>query len=351
MGLASYGDAEALRPRVERLLQTPAGRRWYRYLQPPSETLLGFSARATEAPTEPPYADFAAAVQAQVERSIERVAASARTDAGSAALCVGGGVALNCSANGKLHAAADAPVEVYAAAGDAGLSIGAALLAARDVGDGPRERLGHAYLGPSFDAAAIEAALLERPEITFSRSARVADDVAERLATGAVVGWFQGRMELGPRALGNRSILADPRDIATRDRVNRLKGREMWRPLAPSVLAERAGSFFDLDGDSPFMLLAARVRDSARARIPAVVHVDGTARPQTVRRSANPRFYDLLRAFEHRTGLPVLLNTSFNAAGEPIVCSPGDAIRSFLAMGLDALVLGDFVCVPPAAPQ
>jgi carbamoyltransferase len=319
-------------------------------MQPPSETLLGFPARATESPTDAPYADFAAAVQAQVERSIELVATSARSDAGTPALCLGGGVALNCSANGKLRAAAGAPLEVYAAAGDAGLSIGAALLAARDLGDRPREPLDHAYLGPSFDARAIEAALRERPELTVIRSPRVVDDVAERLAAGDVVGWFQGRMELGPRALGNRSILADPRDIATRDRVNRLKGRERWRPLAPSVLADRAGEFFELHGESPFMLLAAQVRDSARARIPAVVHVDGTARPQTVRRSANPRFYDLLRAFEQLTGLPMLLNTSFNAAGEPIVCNPSDAVRSFLAMGLDALVLGEFVCTP-AVPR
>ncbi len=351
MGLASYGDAEALRPRAERLLQSPAGRRWYRYLQPPSPELVGFPPRAGEEPTQPPFADFAAAVQELTERSVARVAESARLDGGSRALCIGGGVALNCAANGKLRAAADAPLSVYAAAGDAGLSIGAAVLAARDLGDAPREPLDHAYLGPQFGADAIEAALGEHPELRFTRPSDLAGDVAGRIAAGAVVGWCQGRMELGPRALGNRSILADPRDVATRDRVNRLKGREMWRPLAPSVLAERAGELFELAGESPFMLLAAQVRPAARERIPAVVHVDGSARPQTVRASANPRLYELLQAFERRTGVPVLLNTSFNAAGEPIVCSPGDAIRSFLAMGLDALVLGDFVCTAAVAER
>ena len=348
MGLAPYGDPQVLRTRLERSLATPAGPRWYRYLQRPSSELLGFPPRDGQPPTDRPYADMAATVQALTERSIDRIAESARIDAGTRALCLGGGVALNCAANGRLRAATDAPLSVFAAAGDAGLAIGAAFLAARDLGDAPSGPLEHAYLGPGFDARAVEAALGERPELSFTRSARVEEDVAERLAAGAIVGWFQGRMELGPRALGNRSILADPRDVATRDRVNRLKGREPWRPLAPSVLAERAGDFFELRGESPFMLFAARVRPPARGRIPAVVHVDGTARPQTVRRNANPRLYELLQAFERRAGVPVLLNTSFNAAGEPIVCSPRDAIRSFLSMRLDVLVLGDHICTPRA---
>jgi carbamoyltransferase len=344
MGLAAYGDPQALRARVERLFRTPAGSRWYRYLERPRSDRLGFPARDGQPPTQPPYPDMAATVQLLTEISIERIAGSARSDAGTDELCLGGGVALNCAANGRLRAAGDAPVSVFAAAGDAGLSIGAAMLAARDAGDLAHEPLEHAYLGPGFDGRAIEAALGEHPELAYARSSRLEEDVAERLAAGAVVGWFQGRMEMGPRALGNRSILADPRDVATRDRVNRLKGRERWRPLAPAVLAERAGDFFEQAGESPYMLFADRVLPAARGWIPAVVHVDGSARPQTVRRGANPRLYELLRAFERRAGVPVLLNTSFNSAGEPIVCSPHDAIRSFRAMRLDVLVLGDWIC-------
>jgi carbamoyltransferase len=189
----------------------------------------------------------------------------------------------------------------------------------------------------------VETALAAEPAITFEHSSRVAEEVADRLAAGQVIGWFQGRMELGPRALGNRSILASPRSTEIRDRVNRLKGREQWRPLAPSVLAERAGHYFELSGESPFMLFATKVRADVRHEVPAVVHIDGSARPQTVRRDENPALHGLLEAFENRTGLPLVLNTSFNAAGEPIVCTPADAIRTFLATGLDALACGEFI--------
>jgi carbamoyltransferase len=150
-------------------------------------------------------------------------------------------------------------------------------------------------------------------------------------------------MEFGPRALGNRSILSHPGSIELRDRVNELKGREAWRPLAPSILVEEANEYFELDGESPFMLLAVPARDRARQEAPAVVHVDGTARPQTVRRDLNPRLHELLRGFRERTGLPLVLNTSFNAAGEPIVASPADAVGTFLKTGLDALFCGSFV--------
>jgi carbamoyltransferase len=150
-------------------------------------------------------------------------------------------------------------------------------------------------------------------------------------------------MEFGPRALGNRSILADPRRVEIRDRVNRIKGRELWRPLAPAVLAERAGEFFSLNQPSPFMLFRAQVLNAKRCLIPAVVHVDGSARPQTVTRDQNSFLYDLISAFNRRTDIPVLLNTSFNDAGEPIVCTPADAIRTFLKTGLDLLVLGEFI--------
>jgi carbamoyltransferase len=187
------------------------------------------------------------------------------------------------------------------------------------------------------------AAVQQEPRVRVTRSVDVAADVAVLLANGEIVGWFQGRMEMGPRALGNRSILADPRTVAMRDRVNHVKRRELWRPLAPVVTAERANEYFDLREPSPFMLFAAQVRPEVRDRVPAIVHVDGSARPQTVLRGQNERLHSLLREFERRTGVPVLLNTSFNDAGEPIVCTPTDAIRTFLATGMDVLVLEDLI--------
>lgn len=343
MGLSAYADSAELQGHVERMLEID-GRRWYQYRRKPSEDLLGFPPRSRAPVTDHPHPQLAAAVQQALELAVERVARSASSDAQSLALCLGGGVALNCAANGRLLASGDfAPVWAFAASGDAGLSVGAGLLAARDANELEIERLDHAYLGPEFDAEAVESTLAVEPAITFERSPRVADEIAELLATGQVVGWFQGRMELGPRALGNRSILASPGSTEIRDRVNRLKGREPWRPLAPSILAECAADYFELSGESPFMLFATNVRPHVRRQVPAIVHVDGSARPQTVRRDQNPPLHACIEAFRRRTGLPLVLNTSFNAAGEPIVCTPADAVRSFLAMGLDALVCGDFV--------
>ena len=167
--------------------------------------------------------------------------------------------------------------------------------------------------------------------------------VASELAAGSIVGWFQGRMELGPRALGNRSILADPRTIEMRDKVNRVKGREHWRPLAPSILAEHANEWFERVPPNAFMLFAVQATRLAKEKAPAIVHVDGSARPQPVSRSLNAPYYDLISAFNEITGVPVLLNTSFNAAGEPIVCTPQDAMRTFLATDLDVLAIGPFI--------
>lgn len=344
MGLGSYADPAELRQPTGQMLALPDEPRWYRYLQAPSEDLLGFPARSTQPVTEHPYPQFAAAAQQSLELAFERIARSASSDAETRALCLGGGVALNCAANGRLLASGDfAPVWAYAASGDAGLCIGAALLAAAEAKELALDRLHRADLGPEFHSRAVEIALAAEPAITFEHSSRVAEEVADRLAAGQVIGWFQGRMELGPRALGNRSILASPRSTEIRDRVNRLKGREQWRPLAPSVLAERAGHYFELSGESPFMLFATKVRADVRHEVPAVVHIDGSARPQTVRRDENPALHGLIEAFENRTGVPLVLNTSFNAAGEPIVCTPADATRTFLATGLDALACGEFI--------
>jgi carbamoyltransferase len=236
-------------------------------------------------------------------------------------------------------------LSLFPAAGDNGLPVGAALMAALEADENVSHRLSHAYFGPEFSDADCEAALARAGGSEFSvrRAPDVAADTAKLLAAGAIVGWFQGRMEIGPRALGNRSILADPRSVAIRDRVNRVKRRELWRPLAPSVLAERASAFFAFHGESPFMLLAVPVRPEKRSLIPGVTHVDGSARPQTVTRDQNRAYYDLIAAFERETGLPIVLNTSFNDASEPIVCTPDDAVRTFVATELDALVLGSFV--------
>jgi carbamoyltransferase len=350
MGLAPYGEPESIRDRMRKVLAPSP--RWYRYTRPPLDEALGFPGRAEEPIMAAPYRDAAAAAQEALEESLRTVARDAVRNSGTERLFVGGGVALNCSANGMLrHSGIASAVTAFAASGDAGLGLGAALLAAVRGGSNLPPRITHAYWGPRFDDAAIERALLEREEIAFHRTREIAEETAEVLASGGVVGWFQGRMEFGPRALGNRSILADPRSLAMRDRVNRLKGREQWRPLAPSVLAERAAEFFELSGESPYMLFAAQVRPDKRALIPAVVHVDGSARPQTVTGETNPAFHALLSAFQRRTGIPILLNTSFNGAWEPIVCTPSEAVETFLACGLDALVLGDFLAVRRDLPE
>jgi carbamoyltransferase len=232
---------------------------------------------------------------------------------------------------------------LFPASGDAGLSVGAALLCSRDKGDLRRVRVGSPYWGPEFSDYDIEETLRPLNGISYRQSENLSSDVARLIAAGNVIGWFQGRMEIGPRALGNRSILADPRTIAMRDKVNRVKRREMWRPLAPSVLAERASEFFVHVPPNAFMLFATQVTELCRELAPAIVHVDGSARPQPVTRELNAPYYDLISAFNDLTHVPIVLNTSFNAAGEPIVCTPQDAIRTFLSTDLDLLAIGPFI--------
>ncbi len=343
MGLASYGNWQTYAEAISSMLRTN-GSGWYQYRRPPSPELLGFPPRDREFILRAPYTDFAAGAQYALQQAVQRVACSAMDEAMCSALCLGGGVALNCTSNGALLASGmPSSIWAFPATSDAGLSVGAALLGAAQAGELERVRMDHAYWGPEFSPAECEAELSATSGLVFRRVSSVATEIARCLATGQVVGWFQGRMEFGPRALGNRSILADPRKVEMRDRVNKIKGRELWRPLSPAVLAERAPEFFNLKAPSPFMLFATQVRPEARAIIPAVVHVDGSARPQTVTREQNPRLHELISVFSELTGVPVLLNTSFNAAGEPIVCTPADAIKTFLATELDILVLGDYV--------
>jgi carbamoyltransferase len=344
MGLAPYGNARQFEKLFDTVLERK-GSHWFDYRGWPSETTLGFPARTNESPLDAPFPDLAAAVQTALESAQQRIVRSAVNDASCRALCIGGGVALNCSGNGALLASGLVDSAwVFPASNDAGLSVGAALLCAVECGELTPARMEHAYWGPEFSSSDCEAAVLQEPRVTFRRTnGAVNEEIAEALASGQIVGVCRGRMEFGPRALGNRSILADPRRLENRDRVNRIKGRELWRPLAPAVLAERASEFFDLRQPSPFMLFRAQVKPEKRSAVPAIVHVDGSARPQTVTREQNPAFYDLISAFSRRAGVPLLMNTSFNTAREPIVCTPQDAIASFLASGLDLLVLGEFL--------
>jgi carbamoyltransferase len=264
---------------------------------------------------------------------------------GSRKLCLAGGVALNCKANGELlRSGLIDDIYVQPAAGDDGACIGAAYAVYHELGlPLPQHVIGHSYLGSASTNEEIEQVLkvYKLPYRKVEAPPRVA---AELLAKNHLVGWFQGRMEFGPRALGNRSILSDPRSAENRDRVNdAVKFRETWRPFAPSVLRERAGDYFIGCKESPYMILSYWA-DKARAhQIPAVVHVDGSCRVQTVERATNPRYYALIEEFGRLTGVPVVMNTSFNLKGDPIVCSPKDAVQTFYTSGLDDLVIGDFL--------
>jgi carbamoyltransferase len=264
-------------------------------------------------------------------------------------LCLAGGVALNCVMNARLRD--EGPFEriwVQPAAGDAGTALGAALwVDARERGDDERRyRMDDAYLGPSYDDAEIEAFLIWS-KLPFRRLDDIAEKAAALLADGRILGWFQGRMEFGPRALGARSILASPVEADMQARLNEIKDREDFRPVAPVVLAEAAGDWFVDAGESPFMLFVHDVRPDRADRIPAVRHVDGTARIQTISRDQNPLYHDLIAAFARRTGVPVLVNTSFNTRGEPIVCTPRDAVECFWTSPLDALVIGSYLLEKP----
>jgi len=309
--------------------------------------------REPEATIEQRHKDIAATAQAITEELLIGIANRLHRRTGLGDLCLAGGVFLNCLTNHELlRHTPFRRVFVQPAAGDAGGALGAAAHVQHGLLGIPRRApMEHAYLGPSFGPAPIRRCLTNAgvafvemdDEPLFER-------VAAMLADDKVVGWFQGRMEFGPRALGNRSILGNPCNPRMQDILNqRIKKRESFRPFAPAVLEEHAGEYFDLLDDSPFMLLAPRVRSEVRDRIPAVTHVDGTARVQAVRRATNPRLWSLIRAFGDITGVPMLVNTSFNQRGEPIVCTPDDALNCFKSSGMDALVMENFLVEQDAA--
>lgn len=295
------------------------------------------------------WEDLAWRVQHDAEEVILARAREAAERSGSRRLAFAGGVALNCVANGRLLL--EGPFEelfVQPAAGDDGVALGAALYGERVRRGRPRRwHMEHAFLGVSYPPERVTEALGglgTRLALRRERPGDLAEAVAARLAQGEVVGWFMGGSEFGPRALGHRSILADPRAAAVRDRVNaRVKHRQAFRPFAPVVLAEHAREWFELEVESPYMLLAARVRPERAARLAAVTHVDGSARVQTLRRAQNPALYALIEAFARRTGVPVLLNTSLNDRGEPLVETPRDAVDCFLGTDLDALAIEGWV--------
>ena len=298
------------------------------------------------------YADTAASIQLVTEELVLKLAVEAHRETGLTKLCMAGGVALNAVANGRvLNETPFEEVYIQPSAGDGGGSLGAALYAWHcALGNSERFVMDHAYWGREYDRDSIRAAV-ERSGYRwtqFEDEHALIDATVDRIVDGEVVGWFQGRFEWGPRALGNRSILADPRRAGMKDIVNgKVKFREPFRPFAPSVLAEAASEYFRLPNEAGgmperFMLVVAPIEDSKRDTIPAVDHM-GTARPQTVYKETNPRYYELVRRFGEATGEPVLLNTSFNVRGDPIVASPEDALDTFHQSGLDALVAGDFL--------
>jgi carbamoyltransferase len=291
----------------------------------------------------PAHADLASTMQTRLEEVLLELVAWLHEATGESRLALAGGVALNCVANSRLwRDSAFDDVWVQPAAGDSGTALGAALLTAHQGGDRVAPFVS-AALGRRFSADECRR-WLEQARIAYEEPADLAGAVADVLADDGVVAWFQGRSEYGPRALGHRSLLADPRPAGNVERLNDVKGREEFRPVAPMVLAERAGEIFR-DGPlpSPYMLFTHRVEDAWRSRIPAVVHVDGTARVQTVDAADEPLVAALLRAFEQRTGVPVLVNTSLNTAGRPIVDDVRDALECFGSAPIDALALGPFL--------
>jgi carbamoyltransferase len=386
MGLAPYGEPRYAQTILDHLLDLkPDGsyrldQSYFNYCTGLTMTnarfdaLFGAPPRKPEEPLSQREMDLAASVQAVTEEAVLRMTRALRTETGQENLCLAGGVALNCVANGKvLRDGKFKRVWVQPAAGDAGGALGAAMAAHHLYMDQPRrlndgqDSMRGSYLGPVFEQADIEARLTAAgAKFTTLPDAELIERAASLLASENVVGWFQGRMEFGPRALGGRSILGDPRSPRMQSVLNlKIKYRESFRPFAPSVLREHVSEWFDLAEDSPYMLMVADVTASKRidpadedaslfgieklkvprSIIPAVTHVDHSARIQTVHADTNPRYHALISAFHARTGCPVMINTSFNVRGEPIVCTPEDAFRCMMGTEMDALVMGNCVLV------
>ena len=384
MGLAPYGEPKYAQTILDHLVDLkPDGsyrldQSYFDYCTGLTMTnakfdaLFGAPPRKPEDPLTQREMDLAASVQAVTEEAVLRITRALRAETGIENLCLAGGVALNCVANGKvLRDGAFKRVWVQPAAGDAGGALGAALAAHHLYRDQPRpprsgqDSMQGSYLGPQFAQADIEARLTAAgAKFSVLPDAELIERTASLLASENVIGWFQGRMEFGPRALGGRSILGDPRSTKMQSVLNlKIKYRESFRPFAPSVLREHVAEWFELDQDSPYMLMVADVARKhrldatsadndlfgieklkvPRSTIPAVTHVDYSARIQTVHADTNPRYHALISSFHEKTGCPVLINTSFNVRGEPIVCTPEDAFRCLMGTEMDTLVIGNCV--------
>ncbi len=341
------------------------------------EKLLKEKRRKPESPLTQFHKDIARSLQEVTEEIMLKIARHAKEVTGSDYLCLAGGVALNCVANGKiLRSGLFKDMFIQPAAGDAGGALGVALTIWHRKFEGKRiPKMEHVFLGNEYTDEEIKDAINvvgarravplpftqfnDHEIITTVATLLEGTNAVPRTATersdsagSVVIGWFQGRMEFGPRSLGNRSIIADARNKENWQKVNlKIKFRESFRPFAPTVLEERVNDYFELDRESPYMLLVADTKPNKRSEIPAVTHVDGSARIQTIRRDQNPRYYDLLKAFEQRTGCPVIINTSFNVRGEPIVESPEDAIQCFLNTDMDYLVLGNYLLKKSDVPK
>jgi carbamoyltransferase len=384
MGLAPYGEPKYVKAIYDHLIDVkPDGSfrlnmDYFNYCTGLTmtngkfDTLFGGPPRKPESRLTQREMDLARSIQEVTEDVMVRLARTLRKEVLSENLCLAGGVALNCVGNGKiLREGIFKGVWVQPASGDAGGAVGAAMAAWHQLEGKPRsphvssDSMRGSFLGPSFPNEEIEA-FLTAGAIPYSRldDPQLFDRTAEELAAGKVIGWFQGRMEFGPRALGGRSILGDARNSTMQSVMNlKIKFRESFRPFAPSVLRERLSDYFDLDTDSPYMLLVAPVQEDRRkpisreheelwgidllnvprSDIPAVTHLDYSARIQTVHEETNPRYHALLKAFEAKTGCGVVVNTSFNVRGEPIVCTPTDAYRCFMRTEMDFLVLENFL--------
>ena len=384
MGLAPYGEPRFARLMLEKLVDLKEDgsfhldQSYFNYgvgltmTNDKFAALFGEPVRGPEQLLTQFHMDMAASIQAVTEEIVLRLARSVRAETGMKNLCLAGGVALNCVANGKLlREGIFEGLWIQPAAGDAGGALGAALAGYHLFHGKPREvpetgdAMRGSYLGPSFSQAEIEAELTAAgAKFAVLDDAALIEATAQGLADGKAVGWMQGRMEFGPRALGGRSILGDPRSPAMQKTLNlKVKYRESFRPFAPSVLREDVGDWFDLDGDSPYMLLVADVREELRremtaeekalfgidklnvprSSIPAVTHVDYSARIQTVHEATNPRYHRLISRFKALTGCPVVVNTSFNVRGEPIVCNATDAFRCFMGSEIELLVVGNCI--------
>lgn len=284
--------------------------------------------------------DIACSAQSTLEKTLIHLVKILLKETGTNNLCLSGGVALNCSSNTKI---ADLPevnnLFIPPITSDAGVSLGAALFLSSTINEEP---LSSAYFGPTFSNSQIKD-VLDKTKIKYKYYADIEKHTATLINASKIVSWFQGASEIGPRALGNRSIVANPTDKSMNKKVNLAKDREEWRPLAPSILEEKASKYFESCISSPFMLHTFNVKKQYRKNLPAIVHVDASTRPQTVSKKTNSRYYKLIKEFEKLSGFPIVLNTSFNGATEPIVCTPMDAILSFFSNSTDYLVIGNFV--------